>query len=207
MLQWWGGERWTPTNAMQCSTESEWNGTGPPEPEGHKQESKDGGVTQNGTQSSAGGGFGGRRHARKESLSVINLLPQEVRALTDFLREKDHLATHGLFVNSAEQAFAAATEGPRGSRVPAPVRTIREALDRGLPVISLPPPPCLARPVSLQVCCVCEASDGCTRDPCVRAKERRRKRSKAGRDSLLGRCWQGQRGCNCMQAEEDHLVT
>jgi hypothetical protein len=71
---------------------------------------------------------------RKESISVVNLLPPEVRALTDFLREGDLLATPGLFVNSAEQAFAAATEAATTSRVPAPVRTIREALDRGLPV-------------------------------------------------------------------------
>lgn len=140
MPQGGGDEGWALAKAVQCVTESEWIGAGLPEPEGQEQELKEGGAAKTGIPPSAGGGFGGRRHARKESLSVINLLPQEVRALTDFLREKEHLAAHGLFVNSAEQAFAAATEGPAGSRVPAPVRTIREALDRGLPVLILVPP-------------------------------------------------------------------
>lgn len=77
------------------------------------------------------------RHRRTESVSIVNLLPPEIRALTDFLREGSRLHTPGLFVNSAEQAFAAASEATSSSRVPAPVRTIREALDRGLPVRTL----------------------------------------------------------------------
>ena len=57
-----------------------------------------------------------------------------LRALTDYLREQGRIATPCLFLRSAEAALADTTAGAAAvSAAQRAIRTIRQALDRGLP--------------------------------------------------------------------------